>query len=111
MNGDFFPALTAATVYWDAQHKVVLLKEGVLETEGDAYGYLNSTLLSTGWSVLEIRAGYGKTPETDEISFFLAGYLEGFLTAQYVLLICSTLTVSLSFHKKVHIDPFYQSHI
>ncbi|KAL6103320.1 plbd1 [Pungitius sinensis] len=77
--------MTAATVYWDPQHKVVLLKEGVLEKEGDAYGYLNDTLSSTGWSVLEIRAGYGETPETDEVTFFLAGYLEGFLTAQQMM--------------------------
>ena len=74
--------MTAATVYWDPLQKAVLLKEGVLEPEGDAYGYLNNSLSSTGWSVLEIRAGYGKTPESDEVTFFLAGYLEGFLTAQ-----------------------------
>uniref|UniRef100_A0A3Q1BZE7 Phospholipase B-like n=1 Tax=Amphiprion ocellaris TaxID=80972 RepID=A0A3Q1BZE7_AMPOC len=77
--------MTAATVYWDAQHKIVQLKEGVLETEGDAYGYLNDTLSSTGWSILEIRAGYGQTPETDEVTFFLAGFLEGFLTAQQMM--------------------------
>uniref|UniRef100_A0A8C6T0F0 Phospholipase B-like n=1 Tax=Neogobius melanostomus TaxID=47308 RepID=A0A8C6T0F0_9GOBI len=74
-----------ATVYWDPTHKMVILKEGVLETEGDAYGFLNNTLNSTGWSVLEIRAGYGKTQETDELTFFLAGYLEGFLTAQQMM--------------------------
>ncbi|KAG7460046.1 hypothetical protein MATL_G00217170 [Megalops atlanticus] len=73
--------MQAATVYWDAAHKVVLLKEGVLEKEGDGYGYFNDTLSSTGWGVLELRAGYGETPETDEVIFFLAGYLEGFLTA------------------------------
>ncbi|XP_035037402.1 phospholipase B-like 1 [Hippoglossus stenolepis] len=77
--------MTAATVYWDPLQKTVLLKEGVLEVEGDAYGYLNDTLSSTGWSILEIRAGYGKTPETDEVTFFLAGYLEGFLTAQQMM--------------------------
>lgn len=77
--------VTAATVYWDSEHKNVLLKEGVLETEGDAYGFLNDTLLSTGWSVLEIRAGYGQTKETDEVTFFLAGFLEGFLTAQQMM--------------------------
>lgn len=76
------PEMALATAYWDQQHKTVLLKEGVLEKEGDAYGYLNDSLSSTGWSVLEIRAGYGKTPEADEITFFMAGYLEGFLTAQ-----------------------------
>uniref|UniRef100_A0A8C6T6R4 Phospholipase B-like n=2 Tax=Neogobius melanostomus TaxID=47308 RepID=A0A8C6T6R4_9GOBI len=77
--------MSAATVYWDPTHKMVILKEGVLETEGDAYGFLNNTLNSTGWSVLEIRAGYGKTQETDELTFFLAGYLEGFLTAQQMM--------------------------
>lgn len=77
-----FSELTAATVYWDPQHKTVLLKDGVLEKEGDALGYLNDTLSTTGWSILEIRAGYGQTPETDEVTFFLAGYLEGFLTAE-----------------------------
>ena len=74
--------MTAATVYWDPEHKLVLLKEGVLETGGGAYGYLNDTLSTSGWSILEIRAGYGKTTETDEVTFFLAGYLEGYLTAQ-----------------------------
>lgn len=78
----FYPEITAATVYWDPQYKTVLLKEGVMDKDGDAYGYLNSTLSTTGWSVLEIRAGYGKTPETDEVTYFLAGYLEGFLTAK-----------------------------
>ncbi|XP_072299839.1 phospholipase B-like 1 [Eucyclogobius newberryi] len=79
------PDMSAATVYWDSTHKTVVLKEGVLETEGDAYGYLNNTMDSTGWSILEIRAGYGVTPEKDELTFYLAGYLEGFLTAQQML--------------------------
>uniref|UniRef100_A0A8C6SYK1 Phospholipase B-like n=1 Tax=Neogobius melanostomus TaxID=47308 RepID=A0A8C6SYK1_9GOBI len=85
--GDYFHfcLFRSATVYWDPTHKMVILKEGVLETEGDAYGFLNNTLNSTGWSVLEIRAGYGKTQETDELTFFLAGYLEGFLTAQQMM--------------------------
>ncbi|XP_076866560.1 phospholipase B-like 1 isoform X1 [Brachyhypopomus gauderio] len=71
-----------ATVYWDPTHKAVLLKEGVLDKAGDAYGYYNDSFMSVGWGVLEIRAGYGKTPETDDITYFLAGYLEGYLTAQ-----------------------------
>ncbi|KAM6966224.1 phospholipase B-like 1 isoform 2-T2 [Tautogolabrus adspersus] len=77
--------MTTATVYWDPQQKTVILKEGVVETEGDAYGYLNDTLTTTGWSVLEVHAGYGQTPVTDELTFFLAGYLEGFLTAQQMM--------------------------
>lgn len=79
---DLCPEITTATVYWDSEQKLVLLKDGAMETDGDAYGYLNDTLSTSGWSVLEIRAGYGKTRETDEITFFLAGYLEGFLTGQ-----------------------------
>ncbi|XP_074553002.1 phospholipase B-like 1 [Halichoeres trimaculatus] len=77
--------MTTATVYWDPGQKAVILKEGVVETEGDAYGYLNDTLLRTGWSVLEVHAGYGQTPRTDELTFFLAGYLEGFLSAQQMM--------------------------
>ncbi|KAJ7992604.1 hypothetical protein DPEC_G00280410 [Dallia pectoralis] len=77
--------MKAATVYWDATHKVVLLKEGALEKEGGAYGYFNDTLAQTGWGVLEIRAGYGNSREPDEITYFLAGYLEGFLTAQQII--------------------------
>ncbi|XP_062847005.1 phospholipase B-like 1 [Trichomycterus rosablanca] len=71
-----------ATVYWDPTHKTVLLKEGVLEESGDAYGYYNDSFSETGWGVLEIRAGYGKTQRLDDKTFFLAGYLEGFLTAR-----------------------------
>jgi hypothetical protein len=74
--------LTAATAYWDPTQKTVRLKEGTLEPTGDAYGYLNDTLLTTGWGVLEIRAGYGQSLQPDDITFFLAGYLEGYLTAQ-----------------------------
>uniref|UniRef100_A0A674BTI8 Phospholipase B-like n=1 Tax=Salmo trutta TaxID=8032 RepID=A0A674BTI8_SALTR len=72
--------MKAATVHWDATHKTVQLKEGVIEKEGDAYGYLNDSLSQTGWSVLEILAGYGETLELDEVTYFLAGYLEGLLT-------------------------------
>ncbi|MBN3323413.1 PLBL1 Phospholipase, partial [Atractosteus spatula] len=70
-----------ATVYWDPSHKCVLLKDGVMEKQGDAYGYYSDTLTQIGWGVLELRAGYGQTPQSDETTSFLAGYLEGFLTA------------------------------
>lgn len=73
--------LREATVHWDAAHKSVILTEGVMETEGGAYGYFNDTLLLSGWGVLEISAGYGGSSLDDETVFFLAGYLEGYLTA------------------------------
>lgn len=75
-------AVHKATVYWDPDSKTVLLKDGVLDNAGDAYGFYNDSFLETGWGVLEIRAGYGQTPRDDERTFFLAGYLEGFLTAR-----------------------------
>ncbi|KTG05695.1 hypothetical protein cypCar_00046710, partial [Cyprinus carpio] len=68
--------LLKATAYWDSTHKAVLLKEGVLDPQGDAYGYYNDTLSSTGWGVLEIHAGYGQTAEPDDVTMFTAGYLE-----------------------------------
>ncbi|XP_061893450.1 phospholipase B-like 1 isoform X2 [Entelurus aequoreus] len=74
--------VSTATVYWNVHDKTVLLKEDHLGAEGDAYGFFNNTLTTTGWSVLEVRAGYGDTPPSDQLTFYLAGYLEGFLTAQ-----------------------------
>uniref|UniRef100_A0A3Q2R3Z7 Phospholipase B-like n=1 Tax=Fundulus heteroclitus TaxID=8078 RepID=A0A3Q2R3Z7_FUNHE len=70
-----------ATLYWDAAQKSVILKEGVMAKDGGAYGFFNDTLLLSGWGVLEIKAGFGGTAQDDEITFFLAGYLEGYLTA------------------------------
>ncbi|XP_051523304.1 phospholipase B-like 1 [Myxocyprinus asiaticus] len=74
-----------ATVFWDAVQRSVVLKENVMEEGGDAFGYFNDSLTVSGWGVLELRAGYGKLQENDEISYFLAGYLEGFLTASQMI--------------------------
>lgn len=61
----------------------MILKEGLIDARGGAaYGFYNDTLLLTGWGVLEVRAGYGDTRQDDETTCFLAGYLEGFLTAR-----------------------------
>ncbi|XP_071400146.1 phospholipase B-like 1, partial [Centroberyx affinis] len=73
--------LQEATVSWDAAQKTVILQEGVMDREGGAYGYFNDTLLLSGWGVLEVRAGYGANTQEDETTYFLAGYLEGYLTA------------------------------
>ncbi|KAK7939974.1 hypothetical protein WMY93_003300 [Mugilogobius chulae] len=78
-----YTKLKEATVYWDAAQKSVVLREGVMEADGGAYGYFNDSLLLSGWSVLEICAGCGTDAvQEDETTFFLAGYLEGFLTAE-----------------------------
>lgn len=53
----------------------------VLDKNGDAYGYYNDSIKTTGWGILEIRAGYGSKVLSNEIIMFLAGYLEGYLTA------------------------------
>ncbi|XP_041938702.1 phospholipase B-like 1 [Alosa sapidissima] len=71
-----------ATVYWDATQKTVYLRKGIMDSMGDAYGYFNDSLSITGWNVLEIKAGYGKIRQPDEVTFFIAGYLEGHLTAE-----------------------------
>ncbi|KAA0706336.1 Phospholipase B-like 1 [Triplophysa tibetana] len=73
--------LLKASAYWDSTHKAVVLKQDVLDPQSDAYGYYNDTLSSSGWGVLEVRAGYGQTAEPDDVTLYLAGYLEGFLTA------------------------------
>ncbi|XP_027897089.1 phospholipase B-like 1 [Xiphophorus couchianus] len=70
-----------ATVNWDAAQKSVTLQEGVMARDGGACGFFNDSLLLSGWGVLEIQAGFGGAPQDDEITFYLAGYLEGYLTA------------------------------
>uniref|UniRef100_A0A8C9TRS7 Phospholipase B-like n=1 Tax=Scleropages formosus TaxID=113540 RepID=A0A8C9TRS7_SCLFO len=71
-----------ATVYWNSSSKTVELKDDVMDRSGGAYGLLNDTLSDTGWVVLDLQAGYGETPQEDEVTYYLAGYLEGFLTAR-----------------------------
>lgn len=53
----------------------------VLDKKGDAYGFYNDSIQTTGWGILEIKAGYGSQILSNEIIMFLAGYLEGYLTA------------------------------
>uniref|UniRef100_A0A673IEI7 Phospholipase B-like n=1 Tax=Sinocyclocheilus rhinocerous TaxID=307959 RepID=A0A673IEI7_9TELE len=74
-----------ATVYWDAVQRSVVLKEDAMEEEGDAFGYFNYSLFVSGWGVLEVQAGYGQFQECDEITYFLAGHLEGYLTASQMI--------------------------
>ncbi|XP_069463343.1 phospholipase-B 81-like [Ambystoma mexicanum] len=69
-----------ATVYSVGDPPSIEVKD-VLDKKGDAYGFYNDTVLSTGWSVLEVRAGYGAEQKSNEEIMFAAGYLEGYLTA------------------------------
>lgn len=76
-----FPAeVYYATAYWMPELQKVEIKN-VLDKNGDAYGFYNVSIDSTGWDILEIRAGYGTQDLSNEITMFLAGYLEGYLTA------------------------------
>lgn len=76
-----FPAgIYYATAYWLPVSKSVEVKN-VLDKNGDAYGFYNDSITVTGWGILEIRAGYSSQILTNEIIMFLAGYLEGYLTA------------------------------
>ncbi|KAM6436702.1 phospholipase B-like 1 [Liasis olivaceus] len=72
--------LHCATVYWLEAEKSFHVKD-VLDKNGDAYGYYNDTVQSTGWGILEIKAGYGNQPISNEILMYAAGFLEGYLTA------------------------------
>uniref|UniRef100_A0A8C1LBU0 Phospholipase B-like n=1 Tax=Cyprinus carpio TaxID=7962 RepID=A0A8C1LBU0_CYPCA len=71
-----------ATVYWDAVQRSVVLKEDAMEEEGDALVIsMTVHLFLDGLGVLEMQAGYGQSQESDEFTYFLTGYLEGYLTA------------------------------
>ncbi|XP_006170029.1 LOW QUALITY PROTEIN: phospholipase B-like 1 [Tupaia chinensis] len=69
-----------ATAYWMPAEKKVQVKN-VMDKNGDAYGFYNNSMNTTGWGILEIRAGYGSQALSNEIIMFVAGFLEGYLTA------------------------------
>lgn len=71
------------TAYWLPDSKTVEIKN-VLDKNGDAYGYYNDSIETTGWGILEIKAGYGSQTLRNSIIMFLAGYLEGYLTALHM---------------------------
>ncbi|XP_007942662.2 phospholipase B-like 1 [Orycteropus afer afer] len=72
-----------ATVYWMSSAKTVQVKD-ILDKNGDAYGFYNDSMQTTGWGILEIRAGYGSQALSNEIIMFAAGFLEGYLTAPHM---------------------------
>ncbi|XP_004845893.1 phospholipase B-like 1 [Heterocephalus glaber] len=77
------PGVHYATVYWIPDRKTVEVKD-VLDKDGDAYGYYNNSMETTGWGILEIKAGYGTQNLSNEIIMFVAGFLEGYLTALHM---------------------------
>ncbi|KAM4815492.1 LOW QUALITY PROTEIN: phospholipase B-like 1 [Thomomys bottae] len=62
--------------------RTVVVKN-VLDRNGDAYGFYNNSMTSTGWGILEVT-GYGAQTLTNEILMFVAGFLEGYLTAPHM---------------------------
>lgn len=76
----FLAEMYYATAYWMPAEKAVQVKN-VLDRSGDAYGFYNDSVKTTGWGILEIRAGYGSQELSNDIIMFVAGFLEGYLTA------------------------------
>ncbi|KAJ1062285.1 PREDICTED: phospholipase B-like 1 [Capra hircus] len=72
-----------ATAYWMPTEKRIQVKN-VLDRNGDAYGFYNNSVKTTGWGILEIKAGYGSQSLSNEIIMFAAGFLEGYLTAPHM---------------------------
>ncbi|XP_019792934.1 phospholipase B-like 1 isoform X1 [Tursiops truncatus] len=72
-----------ATAYWMPTEKRIQV-QNVLDRNGDAYGFYNNSVKTTGWGILEIRAGYGSRSLSNEIVMFAAGFLEGYLTAPHM---------------------------
>ncbi|XP_074934983.1 phospholipase B-like 1 [Phalacrocorax aristotelis] len=72
-----------ATVYWNRAEKTLQVRN-ILDRSGDAYGFYNNTVQTTGWGVLEIRAGYGRQTLSNEDIMYAAGFLEGYLTAPHM---------------------------
>ena len=55
---------------------------GGLDKKASAIGAFNDSLLTTGWGILDINAGYGSTQGNDDV-MFAAGFLEGVFTYRY----------------------------
>ncbi|XP_072810877.1 phospholipase B-like 1 isoform X2 [Vicugna pacos] len=72
-----------ATAYWMPTEKTLQVKN-VLDRKGDAYGFYNDSMKTTGWGILEIKAGYGSQSLSNKVIMFAAGYLEGYLTAPHM---------------------------
>lgn len=72
-----------ATVYWLKAEKSFQVKD-ILDKSGQAYGFYNNSVQTTGWGILEIKAGHGNQAVSNEILMYAAGFLEGYLTAPHM---------------------------
>ena len=81
------------TVYIDKGGKVNFVS-GKMDKSGAAYGYYNNTLTSTGWGVLDIKAGHSSSGLSNKQIMYAAGYLEGVFTARYVIP-CSIVMINI----------------
>ncbi|KAB0388386.1 hypothetical protein FD755_003342 [Muntiacus reevesi] len=88
----FLPGVYYATAYWMPTEKRIQVKN-VLDRNGDAYGFYNNSVKTTGWGILEIKAGYGSQSLSNEIIMFAAGFLEGYLTAPAVFVFPQPITL------------------
>lgn len=73
-------AVQKATVY--KENNQFVLKVGSLDKDGLAYGVYNDSFMSTGWGVLDVKAGYSSKSYDENDVAYAAGYLEGYLTSR-----------------------------
>ncbi|CAH1794924.1 unnamed protein product [Owenia fusiformis] len=70
-----------ATVYM--KNGKASLQMGVADPKGAAYGYFKDGLQTSGWGILDIKAGYGQNVTSEEF-MFAAGYIEAALTFKHI---------------------------
>ncbi|KAJ8037244.1 Phospholipase B-like 1 [Holothuria leucospilota] len=86
---------TEATVY--KQNGEFVIKLGVLDKEGLAYGVYNDTFQTTGWGVLNVKAGYSSKKYLENDVALAAGFLEGYLTSREIFQ--HTVNINATFFK------------
>lgn len=70
-------------MYWDAAQRKSVIDEGLGGgSAGRSLRVLQQHTVHDWMGHLEIHAGHRGNTQEDEITFFLAGYLEGYLTTR-----------------------------
>ncbi|XP_074649153.1 phospholipase B-like 1 [Tubulanus polymorphus] len=70
----------SGTVYITKDKQAKFVPGKLDKVNGAAYGIYNDTLSTTGWGVLDIKAGYATADIDNNLLMYAAGYLEGVLT-------------------------------